>query len=99
MQNNLITTVIIGLALTSSAAFAVDEQNISAQSATHSAVQPEMQWKKQFESLDKNKDGIIDSKEAKADKALNKQFKTIAKNGKLNETGYMKWHQAQQPRS
>ena len=99
MQKTVLTTLIIGLALTGSAAFAAGDEEISAQPSAQSAIQPELQWKKQFQSLDKNKDGVIDSKEAKADKVLDKQFKSIAKQGKLDETGYMNWQQVQQPRS
>ncbi len=48
-----------------------------------------------FSKLDANKDGVIDRKEAKADKNLSKAFKKIAKKGKLDQEGYDKWAKAQ----
>ena len=49
-----------------------------------------------FSKLDTNHDGLIDIKEAKADKSLAKEFKNIAKNGKLDKDGYGKWEQSHQ---
>ena len=49
-----------------------------------------------FKKLDKNHDGMIDKNEAKADKALSKEFKKVAKNGKLDQQGYNKWEQSHQ---
>jgi len=47
-----------------------------------------------FKKLDVNNDGMIDKKEAKTDKDLAKDFKKIAKKGKLDKDGYQQWEQA-----
>lgn len=47
-----------------------------------------------FKKLDVNNDGMIDKKEAKTDKELAKDFKKIAKKGKLDKDGYQQWQQA-----
>ena len=99
MKKTLVTTCILGLALTGSSVFAVDEGAATSNPGIETAIQPDLALRKQFQSLDKNKDGVIDTQEAKADKALSTQFKTIAKKGKLDEAGYMNWYQSQQPRS
>jgi len=52
-----------------------------------------------FKTLDVNHDGVIDKKEAKADKALSKSFKKIAKKGKLDQAGYEKWAASQPKKS
>jgi Ca2+-binding EF-hand superfamily protein len=46
---------------------------------------------KQFQQLDANSDGMIDEKEAAIDMNLSKSFKSIAKDGKLDEQGYSAW--------
>lgn len=79
MKNTLVTTCILGLALTGFSVFAADEDTMATNPSLETAIQPNLTLKKQFQSLDKNKDGQIDSQEAKADKALSTQFKTIAK--------------------
>ncbi len=84
---------------TSYATAASQTDDLGAEPEVSESIQPEVQWKKQFQALDKNNDGAIDSKEAKADKNLDRQFKTIAKKGKLDQSGYMNWQKAQQPRS
>ena len=62
------------------------------------AIEMQTQWRTQFQKLDKNHDGVIDKKEAKQDKALNKAFKKVAKKGKLNETDYLNWQASKQHR-
>lgn len=100
MQSKILLTYVIGLSLVVPAAFAANESDdgFVEPSIQQPVAQPQLQWKKQFDSLDVNKDGMIDSKEAAADKHLNKQFKTIAKKGKLDQSGYMNWQKTQQPR-
>ena len=90
---------ITALALSSSAVFAGDAMEAATDKSAQPAVQPNTQLKKQFIGLDTNKDGMIDLKEAKANKMLSKQFNEIAKDGKLDETGYITWSQAQKPKS
>jgi phosphate-selective porin len=63
------------------------------------AIAMETQWRTQFKKLDKNHDGVIDRKEARKDKGLYKEFKKVAKNGKLNETEFLKWQESKKPRS
>jgi hypothetical protein len=46
---------------------------------------------KEFLKLDTNKDGYIESKEAKHNTALNHDFANVAKNGKLNEAEFSAW--------
>lgn len=105
MQKTLLSTAIVGLLLSSAAVFAAETATQSTGAATVSpaassdiSVKPDSQLREKFQALDKNHDGTIDRKEAKADKQLHKSFKKIAKKGKLDESGYINWQQAQQPR-
>lgn len=107
MQKTLLSTAIIGLLLSTTSVFAVEsanhEMNTAAQAPAPAAnpemaAKPDTQAREKFQALDKNHDGKIDKKEAKADKDLNKSFKKIAKKGKLDESGYINWQQAQRPR-
>ena len=47
--------------------------------------------KAQFKEIDANNDGMIDEKEAAVDMNLSKSFKSIAKDGKLDEKDYSAW--------
>lgn len=96
MKKILITTCILGMALTSSYLLAAGEGKMDTHPGMEAGAHGDSYQKTQFESLDKNKDGMIDAQEAKADKALSNQFKTIAKKGKIDKASYMNWHMSQQ---
>lgn len=71
----------------------------AAPAQANQTIQMHDQWRTQFQKLDKNHDGMIDKKEAKQDKALHKEFKKVAKKGKLNETDYLNWQASKHPKS
>lgn len=83
VQKLLVTSLLFSTALIAQAA----EES----AATTPASGSESAIHEQFMKLDTNKDGIIDTKEAKADKKLSHDFKKVAKNGKLDEPGYESW--------
>ena len=105
-MNKILLSIVTGsLLLGSSVIFAAEEESGAAATETEapateapamdsSAPAAEDMTAKnsdKFKLLDKNNDGVIDKKEAKADKALAKAFKKIAKKGKLDRSGYEKW--------
>lgn len=100
MNKILSTIVTTSLLLSSATVFAATgeegmeaESNPQAVEQTQSGPDMSVELDKMFKKLDTNHDGMIDKKEAKADKALSKDFKKIAKNGKLDQEGYGKWEQ------
>ena len=104
MNKTLSTIMSLSLLLGTTGAFAASDQDGMETESTPGAVQQTQQsqgaqdmsaeFDKMFKKLDTNHDGMIDKKEAKANKALNKDFKKIAKNGKLDQEGYGKWEQS-----
>lgn len=44
-----------------------------------------------FHKLDRNKDGYIDAKEARHLRSLHREFKHVAKSGKMNEAEFAVW--------
>ncbi|MGA7802067.1 MAG: EF-hand domain-containing protein [Gammaproteobacteria bacterium] len=46
-----------------------------------------------FEKLDRNKDGYIDAKEARHMRTLHREFKHVAKSGKMNEADFAAWEE------
>jgi len=107
MSKKLIFPIMgLALALSAVAVNAADEEStgedspsetsLSTQESTSPAqpVSDENPIAAMFKKLDANNDGIIDKKEAKTDKDLAKDFKKIAKKGKLDLDAYQKWEQA-----
>ena len=101
MKKVLSTIVTTSFLLGSATVFAATgEQGMEAESNTQATQQTQSghnmsaELDKMFKKLDTNHDGMIDKKEAQADKALSKDFNKVAKNGKLDQHGYGKWEQS-----
>jgi len=96
MNKKLSTTLLsVSLFLTSATVFAAAEESAAPEAApAASGTDMSTQMDEMFKKLDTNHDGMIDKKEAKADKALAKDFKKIAKKGKLDQENFNKWQES-----
>ena len=105
-MNKILSTALLTVTLTLSSAVANAEEGSAmapkpAPAAAAPAAKPAMSnhLGAMFDKLDKNHDGMIDKKEAKADKYLSRAFRKIAKNGKLDKDGYSKWEEKRHHKS
>jgi len=94
MSKILSTALItVTLALSSAIASAEEAASMAPQAAPAPAAKTAKPDRLQamFDKLDANHDGMIDKNEAKANKRLSRSFNKVAKNGKLDKDGFMKW--------
>jgi len=98
MKNKLINSIAgVSLLMSGAVVSAADENfeseksTVQENSATADKPVSEDAIAAMFKKLDVNHDGMIDKKEAKGNKDLIKDFKKIAKKGKLDKDGYQKW--------